>query len=516
MKEIQQRIMSLLKDNEELSSLSLDIPSNILHGALLSMQSTNIITFDQKERIINMVTEEGKEILKSGSKEYNFYLTISDNDDLSVCQNDKIGSAFAFKYKYIYKEGNHVKKNSNVIDLIKKNLEEMNDLNELMKRNLVKEKKEIYYLIRKGSDFENTKEYTDKIDISYLNNEMGHLTLKKYNFDSKGLAINHGSLHPLLKFKAEIKKIFLEMGFIEMDTSRYVESAFWNFDSLYQPQDHPSRDLHDTFYLSNEIIVSDLEITEEIKNEILKKIEEKDFSYENNEIKVFKHFNREEMQQEKGIIKVVIREKEEIDQQYLERVKKTHEEGLNESVGYKYKWSKEESSKVTLRTHTTAVSARYLYNMTEGERFFSIDRVFRNETVDSTHLPEFHQVEGLLIGDNLNLSDLIQTITLFFNKLGIKELKFKPAYNPYTEPSAEVYGYHPLLKRWIEIGNSGVFRPEMIRTMGYKDKTALGFGLSVERPAMIMYGCDNIRDLMGNRVNLEFVKEEGICMVDNN
>lgn len=330
------------------------------------------------------------------------------------------------------------------------------------------------------------------------------------------MAINHGSLHPLLKFKAEIKKIFLEMGFIEMDTSRYVESAFWNFDSLYQPQDHPSRDLHDTFYLSNEIIVSDLEITEEIKNEILKKIEEIDFSYENNEIKVYKHFNMEEMQQEKGIIKVVIREKEEIDQQYLERVKKTHEEGLNESVGYKYKWSKEESSKVTLRTHTTAVSARYLYNMTEGERFFSIDRVFRNETVDSTHLPEFHQVEGLLIGDNLNLSDLIQTITLFFNKLGIKELKFKPAYNPYTEPSAEVYGYHPLLKRWIEIGNSGVFRPEMIRTMGYKDKTALGFGLSVERPAMIMYGCDNIRDLMGNRVNLEFVKEEGICMVDNN
>ena len=92
--------------------------------------------------------------------------------------------------------------------------------------------------------------------------------------------------------------------------------------------------------------------------------------------------------------------------------------------------------------------------------------MFRNEAMDATHLCEFHQVEGLVADRNLTLGHLIGLIRLFFQKIGITEIRFKPAYNPYTEPSMEVFGYHPELKKWTELGNSGMFRPEMLRPMG--------------------------------------------------
>ena len=74
-------------------------------------------------------------------------------------------------------------------------------------------------------------------------------------------------------------------------------------------------------------------------------------------------------------------------------------------------------------------------------KLFSIDKVFRNETVDATHLAEFHQVEGVIAGKNLGLKELMATIKTFFNKLGIDQIKFKPAFNPYTEPSMEIFGF---------------------------------------------------------------------------
>jgi tRNA synthetases class II core domain (F) len=132
------------------------------------------------------------------------------------------------------------------------------------------------------------------------------------------------------------------------------------------------------------------------------------------------------------------------------------------------------------------------------KKYFSIDRVFRNEAMDATHLCEFHQVEGLVADRNLNLGHLIGTIRTFFEKIGITQLRFKPAYNPYTEPSMEIFGYHPELKKWTEIGNSGMFRPEMLRPMGLpEDVRVIAWGLSLERPTMIKYKIENIRDLFG-------------------
>lgn len=105
---------------------------------------------------------------------------------------------------------------------------------------------------------------------------------------------------------------------------------------------------------------------------------------------------------------------------------------------------------------------------------------------------------------DLNLGDLIGVISEFFRRIGITELRFKPAFNPYTEPSMEVFGYHPDLKKWTEIGNSGIFRPEMLLPMGLPENVrVIAWGLSLERPTMIKYRFSNIRDLFGHKVKLE-------------
>lgn len=289
-------------------------------------------------------------------------------------------------------------------------------------------------------------------------------TFKPYNFMTLGEKVGGGYLHPLLKVRAEFRKILMEMGFHEMPTNKWVESSFWNFDSLFQPQSHPARDAHDTFFIKEP--ASTVSVPEE----------------------------------------------------YYERVKSMHEKGGAGSIGYRYDFKREEAFKNLLRTHTTAISSQMLYKLANQEggfkpaRYFSIDRVFRNETMDATHLCEFHQVEGLVADYDLSLGDLIGTIETFFKKIGITQLRFKPAFNPYTEPSMEIFGYHPDLKTWTEIGNSGMFRPEMLAPMGLPENVrVIAWGLSLERPTMIKYRIKNIRDLFGHKVELARAHTAPIC-----
>lgn len=116
---------------------------------------------------------------------------------------------------------------------------------------------------------------------------------------------------------------------------------------------------------------------------------------------------------------------------------------------------------------------------------------------------------------NLSLGHLIGVLSTFFKKLGLEKLEFKPAYNPYTEPSMEIFSFHPGLKKWIEVGNSGMFRPEMLLPMGLpEDVTVIAWGLSLERPTMIKYGVSNIRDLEGPKVDLQMVKDSPLCRLD--
>ena len=147
------------------------------------------------------------------------------------------------------------------------------------------------------------------------------------------------------------------------------------------------------------------------------------------------------------------------DPEYYERVRKTHEVGGYGSIGYRAPFSQTESEKLLLRTHTTSVSTDMLYRIAnqpggfKPAKMYSIDRVFRNETADATHLAEFHQVEGVVADYDITLGHLIGFMKAFYEKTGNHKLRFKPAYNPYTEPSMEVFSWHEGLQKWIEIAN---------------------------------------------------------------
>lgn len=161
------------------------------------------------------------------------------------------------------------------------------------------------YKVKKGVNFavERKKLETDLTVDMLRSGSWKDSKFKNFNFSAEGLPSHGGHLHPLLKVRTLFREILLEMGFNEMPTDRFVESSFWNFDALYQPQSHPARDMHDTFFLKNPAEC--------------------------------KHFP----------------------QDYCQRVKEVHEKGGYGSVGYQYNWSIEETKKNLLRTHTTAVSS---------------------------------------------------------------------------------------------------------------------------------------------------------------
>jgi len=330
------------------------------------------------------------------------------------------------------------------------------------------------FKMSKGPNFalEIPHEETDLTVENLVSGAWKTAAFKPYNFNALGSDQNAGALHPLNKVRHEFRQIFFEMGFEEMPTNKYVESGFWNFDALFVPQQHPARDLQDTFY------ISDPKVADKPRAESAS--------------------DRQDHEE------------------YWNSIKEVHEGGKYGSIGYRYPWTEEESLRLVLRTHTTAISTAMLHKLAAKKgpdgrpppaRYFSIDRVFRNESVDATHLAEFHQVEGVIADYGLTLGGLMEFMEIFFRKMGITDLKFKPTYNPYTEPSMEIYSFHKGLNKLVEIGNSGMFRPEMLEPMGLpKDMRVYGWGLSLERPTMIKYGISNIRELLGHKVDLNFIE----------
>ncbi|KAH3903066.1 probable Phenylalanine--tRNA ligase alpha subunit [Saccharomycodes ludwigii] len=472
------------------------IDSQTILSCLNSLKANGKLDYSKSDSFAYSLTKEGSEVLNNGSHELRLLKLIESFDKLKI--NDvmtkmgadgKVGQSRAFKNGWISKTSDNELvlsdkiKNAGGISSIKDETKDLlseiknsgnaspkinqKALNDLKKRKLITANKITDFHVVKGADFSTdlVKLETDLTSEMVVTGSYKNLKFKSYNFNSEGLLPQCGALHPLNKVREEFRQIFFSMGFTEMPTNQYVETGFWNFDALYVPQQHPARDLQDTFYLKDP---ATCDLPE--------------------------------------------------DEQYVANIKAVHENGRFESIGYRYSWKPEESKKLVLRTHTTSISSAMLHKLAKDPkpcRLFSIDRVFRNEAVDATHLAEFHQVEGVLADYNITLGNLIKFMEDFFAKMGVTGLRFKPTYNPYTEPSMEIFSWHEGLAKWVEIGNSGMFRPEMLLSMGLPENLrVLGWGLSLERPTMIKYGVKNIRELLGHKVSLDFIESNPAARLD--
>jgi phenylalanyl-tRNA synthetase alpha chain len=248
-----------------------------------------------------------------------------------------------------------------------------------------------------------------------------------------------GRRHPLVNIIEEVKEIFVGLGFSEID-GPIVQSGFWNFDALFTPQDHPAREMQDTFYVSGQ------------RQEIPATGEQK------------------------------------------RKVAEVHKKGWGS------RWDAREAERVVLRTHTTPVTLQHLAIARPGSgRFFSVGRVFRNEKVSYKHLVEFHQVEGVATAPGASLRDLMGLQKEFYAKMGIKKVKFWPTFFPYTEPSLQSMIYNEKLEKWVELFGMGIFRPEVTEPLGIKNPV-LAWGGGLERIAMLRFGLNDVRDLYANRL----------------
>ena len=256
-----------------------------------------------------------------------------------------------------------------------------------------------------------------------------------------------GRRHPLIEIIEEIKEIFVSLGFSEIE-GPIIQSGFWNFDALFTPQDHPAREMQDTFYISGAQIQAPPPLPPPIP----------------------------------------------ASKDQISKISRVHEKR------WKGQWDVQEARRLVLRTHTTPVTIQRLAKVKpDVGRFFSVGRVFRNEKVSYKHLVEFHQVEGVSTSKEASLRDLMGLQKEFYAKMGIKRIKFWPTFFPYTEPSLQSMVYNEKLEKWVELFGMGIFRPEVTKPLGIKNPV-LAWGGGLERIAMLRFGLDDVRELYGNKL----------------
>lgn len=342
---------------------------------------------------------------------------------------------------------NHLKDKKNQIkdelsaDLLN-GFKKLNDRKNIL--NIKKNTSHSFKILEKGEAILNEgftiqKQATQLTHQQLKDGEWKNLQYRPYDITAEAPIVFPGKKHPLRIIIDEIREIFFNLGFDE-DNGDILESAFWNFDSLFQPQDHAAREMQDTFYVKNPL-TCDLP-----------------------------------------------------DSEVVELTSQVHEDGGDTgSTGWQYDWDECVARQSVLRTHTTGISTKHLFTHEPPMKMFSVGRVFRRETFDYKHLPEFHQVEGLVCGEDVSYRNLLGILKEFYKQLGF-EVRFRPAYFPYTYLSTECEVYLEDKQSWIELGGSGMFRPEVLKPLGI-NQPALAFGLGIERLAMIRYDVSDIRML---------------------
>ena len=327
-------------------------------------------------------------------------------------------------------------------------------IGELLKRGLLRETEEVSYriavtpegaaLAEEGIEIREETGTLSRDQI--ISGAWKDLALRRYTIEKLPRRVWPGKIHPYQRLIEEMRQILLQMGFTEI-YGGIVQSAFWNFDALFQPQDHPAREMQDTFYLGERVCLPPV----------------------------------------------------------FEKVRDMHlHGGTTSSTGWGGSWSEEKAAQCVLRTHSTSLTIRHLaYHPDPPVKAFSISRVYRREAIDPTHLPEFEQLEGIVMDRDVNFSHLLGFLKEFYTRMGFAGVRFRPGYFPYTEPSVEPEVYVPALG-WVEMGGAGIFREEVTAPLGL-EHPVLAWGLGVSRIAMLRLGLTDLRLLY--RSDLEWVRD---------
>ena len=338
---------------------------------------------------------------------------------------------------------------------------ELEVLDQLIKRNLVKRLEKITRYVSITDTGKQVLPILDKIDsqkiITQLTPEMlqtgswKNAQFQTYDVTLPVPSIQPGKRHFISQIIDYIRRFWVELGFKEMK-GEYLELNFWNFDALYQPQDHPARDLADTFYMKKPY---------------------------------------------RGCLP---------DQKLVQRVKLTHENGWTTgSTGWQYEWDPEFAARTVLRTHTTSLSVNQIAKLRPEDlpgKFFSVGRVFRNETIDWNHLAEFYQTDGIVIGEGVTFRDMQGYLKAYLEGLGLDKFRFRPGYFPYTEMSMEAEVWIEERGSWMELFGAGMFRPEVVKPLIGIDVPVLAWGPGFDRLVMQSYRVGSIRELYSNDIGM--------------
>lgn len=271
-------------------------------------------------------------------------------------------------------------------------------------------------------------------------------SFRPYGLDAPVQRLIPGRHNPYANYIQWVKDKLTSLGFEEFD-GPLVENEFWNGDALFMPQFHSARDIHDVYY-----------------------------------VKEPRHCKA-------------------IEEPWLSNVANTHENGGNTgSRGWQYKFDHEFTRRQILRSQGTVLSAHQLTKAKVPGKYFGIVRCFRFDEVDAKHGADFYQTEGIVIGKEANLKDLLGLLKMFAVEVaGATDFKYVPGYFPFTEPSIEIHIKHPVLG-WFEMGGSGIFRPEVTKSLGI-DEPVLAWGLGIDRMAMMHLGINDIRDLFSPNID---------------
>ncbi|MCD6402751.1 MAG: phenylalanine--tRNA ligase subunit alpha [Candidatus Aenigmarchaeota archaeon] len=497
--EYEKRILVALKNVEKLSLNELSKKTGLKEGSLVKAcgwaRTKGIVDVLEEKEIFVKLSDEGLRYAENGLPEKNLIKRVEEgvtsiNELKNSVENFEIALVWAKKNGWIEISEGKVSLTESGKNALSKTFELEKYLSSL--KTSAKKVEDIPHDVletlkkRKLVEFEKKTKFEVKITelgkklVPLIEKDVGKvvtqltpeiiksqkwkgLKFQKYDVKLPVPKTYPGKRHFLQEVLEYIKRVWIEMGFKEMK-GPLIEVSFWNFDALFQPQDHPARDLADTLYVKKP---------------------------------------------KKGKLP---------DDEIVEAVKQTHQNGWTTgSKGWGYEWDEEFSKKLVFRTHTTALSARTLAQLRKDvengcfpAKYFAVGRVFRNETLDWKHLIEFHQTEGIVVDPNVNFKHLLGYLKTFFEKLGFKKIRFRPAYFPYTEMSVEPEVWHPEHKQWIELGGAGIFRPEVVKPLLGVDVPVLAWGLGLERPVMLAYNINDIRQLYWN--DLKMLRESKIWL----